>query len=418
MRFVGVELPQGATVTAAWVQLQANERSSVVTDLVIRGEASDDAVTFASSGGNIRGRSPTTAAIPWSPPAWDTVGAAGPNQQTPDVASVIQEIVDRPGWAAGNSIVLTVTGSGTRTAESYDGQQAAAPLLHVEFTSESVPGRTPVAANDGATTLVDTAVTIDVAANDSDPDNNLDPNSASTACAGCTIPTDGTLDNLGAGSFRYNPNPGFVGVDGFVYEICDSELLCATATVSVTVIATPKVIELRVGTGSDDAEERDTGSVSVTSSDLELVTDPGPGAQTVGIRFSDLDVPAGAVITAAWLQFWVDEADDVVTDLVIEGQATDNPATFTTTRWDVSSRPRTAVRVAWSVAPWNTAGDAGLDQRSPDLTAVLQEIVDRPGWASGHAMAFLVTGAGTRTAEAYGGDSSRAPLIHVEYFNP
>ena len=74
--------------------------------------------------------------------------------------------------------------------------------------------------------------------------------------------------------------------------------------------------------------------------------------------------------------------------------------------------------MAWAVAPWNTVGDAGLDQRSPDLTTVLQEIVDRPGWASGNAVAFLITGSGARTAEAYNGDSSRAPLIHVEYFNP
>ena len=129
-------------------------------------------------------------------------------------------------------------------------------------------------------------------------------------------------------------------------------------------------------------------------------------------------MPPGALITSAWLQFWVDETDDVTTDLMIQGQAADSPATFTNTSWDVSSRPRTTAQAAWSVAPWDTVGEAGLDQRSPDLAAVIQEIVDRSGWAAGNAMAFLITGAGTRTAESYNGNSSRAPLLHVEYSTP
>ncbi len=61
------------------------------------------------------------------------MGEAGPDQQTPDIASVIQEIVDRGGWNSGNSLVIIITGTGTRTAEAYDGDQAGAPLLHVEY---------------------------------------------------------------------------------------------------------------------------------------------------------------------------------------------------------------------------------------------------------------------------------------------
>ena len=41
--------------------------------------------------------------------------------------------VNRPGWAGGNSLVILVTGSGERTAESFNGVAAAAPLLHVEY---------------------------------------------------------------------------------------------------------------------------------------------------------------------------------------------------------------------------------------------------------------------------------------------
>jgi hypothetical protein len=61
------------------------------------------------------------------------VGAAGPDQQTPDITSIIQEIVDQPSWANGNSLVIIIAGSGTRTAESFEGSSIDAPLLHIEY---------------------------------------------------------------------------------------------------------------------------------------------------------------------------------------------------------------------------------------------------------------------------------------------
>ncbi len=69
----------------------------------------------------------------WSPVPWTTRGEAGPDQQTPDVASIIQEIVNRPGWSSGNSLVIIITGTGERVAESYNGDSSGAPLLHVDY---------------------------------------------------------------------------------------------------------------------------------------------------------------------------------------------------------------------------------------------------------------------------------------------
>jgi hypothetical protein len=93
----------------------------------------------------------------------------------------------------------------------------------------------PLAVNDSATTPEDTLVIIDVAANDSDPDGDLDPTSTNTTCPGCAGPTNGILLNNGDGSFTYTPDPDFNGSDSFVYEICDTGLLCSTASVSITV---------------------------------------------------------------------------------------------------------------------------------------------------------------------------------------
>jgi len=134
MRFTGVTIPQGATVASAYVQFKVDETDFGSASLTIRGEGVDDAPAFADSDYDITSRTTTTAAVAWSPPAWWIVGQVGPDQRTPNIVSVIQEIVDRPGWTSGNALVIIITGSGTRTAESYDGYASGAPLLRIEPT--------------------------------------------------------------------------------------------------------------------------------------------------------------------------------------------------------------------------------------------------------------------------------------------
>ncbi|NNF78562.1 MAG: hypothetical protein HKN05_11090, partial [Rhizobiales bacterium] len=69
----------------------------------------------------------------------------------------------------------------------------------------------------------------------------------------------------------------------------------------------PLVVERRIAAGTDDAEEAASGTMYFDSSDLELVDDPdfNGNGQTVGLRFSGIGIPRGAVITAAYLQFQV-----------------------------------------------------------------------------------------------------------------
>jgi hypothetical protein len=65
------------------------------------------------------------------------VDEIGPAQRASGLESVIQEIVSRPGWAGGNSLVILITGSGGRVADAFEGGAAVAPLLHVEFRTGS-----------------------------------------------------------------------------------------------------------------------------------------------------------------------------------------------------------------------------------------------------------------------------------------
>jgi hypothetical protein len=172
--------------------------------------------------------------------------------------------------------------------------------------------------------------------------------------------------------------------------------------------------EVRVTASPDDAEERADSNVGRGSTDLELVFDQG-GNQTVGMRFNGVDIPPGANITSAYIQFQVDETSSDLTSLTIRGEDVDNAAIFTTATRNISSRPRTTAAVSWSPAPWSTVGEAGPDQQTPDIASVIQEVVNRPGWSSGNSLVIIITGSGERVAESYNGDPAAAPLLHVDY---
>ena len=191
-------------------------------------------------------------------------------------------------------------------------------------------------------------------------------------------------------------------------------LTSAAVTTPITVNAAPVQVtfERRVAASVDDAEEFADSTVHLTSSDLELTHDGSD--QTIGIRWTGVTIPPGSTITAAWIQFSAKESQNVATALSFHAEADDNPPSFTTVDRDVSSRPRTAAATTWAPVPWN-AGEVGPNQRTPDLSAAIQEVVSRPGWAKGNALIIIVTGTGHRTAWAFDGNPSLAPLLHVEY---
>jgi hypothetical protein len=71
---------------------------------------------------------------------WTIVRSAGQEEQTADISSIIQEIIDQDGWAAGNAMVVLFSDNpanpsqGTREADSFDGDSSTAPLLHIEYS--------------------------------------------------------------------------------------------------------------------------------------------------------------------------------------------------------------------------------------------------------------------------------------------
>ncbi len=126
----------------------------------------------------------------------------------------------------------------------------------------------PVANDDAATTDEDVPVTVDVVANDSDPDGDALTMTAVTQGAHGSVAIAGN-------QAKYTPAAGWSGTDTFTYTIGDGHGGSDTATVTVTVRAVnaPPVAK-------DDAATTDSG-VAVTV--LVLANDTDPDGDTLTI---------------------------------------------------------------------------------------------------------------------------------------
>ena len=153
------------------------------------------------------------------------------------------------------------------------------------------------------------------------------------------------------------------------------------------------------------------------SSDLELIYDNS--AQLVGIRFRGVKIPKGAVITNAYVQFKTDQTSSQTIKLTINGEASANASAFTTSARNVSKRTRTSSKVIWSPVAWSKTGELGKSQQTPNLNAIVQEIINQANWNSGNSLVFIVTGkSGKRVAKSFEGEAAGAPLLHVEFSMP
>jgi hypothetical protein len=133
LRFHPLHVPAGARIDKAWIQFQANEVTSGPTDLRIGAEAHTDEPPFVGLDENLSLRPTTGTFVSWQVPPWTVKGSSGPEQRTPGLASVIDSVVNGGGWQSGNALIILITGTGERVAESFDGDPAGAPLLHVEY---------------------------------------------------------------------------------------------------------------------------------------------------------------------------------------------------------------------------------------------------------------------------------------------
>ena len=132
------------------------------------------------------------------------------------------------------------------------------------------PNRAPTAADDSAATQESNPVTIDVLANDSDPDGDtIDVHSFDPASAQGGSITLGSV-TLDGTTLLYTPAAGFAGTDTFTYDVADPDgEVSGRATVTVVVNGSPRAL--------NDAAEIDEDTsvvVDVLANDSDGNGDP------------------------------------------------------------------------------------------------------------------------------------------------
>jgi hypothetical protein len=178
----------------------------------------------------------------------------------------------------------------------------------------------------------------------------------------------------------------------------------------------------RVNAATDDAEETG-GTVTTTSTTLDVAYNGTPAQNIVGLRFNNLTIPRGARITNATVQFTANSADAGNTvNVTIEGELAGSSATFAAAANNISGRSRTTSSVNWSaIGAWTAA--ATTNATSPNIASVIQEIVSSPGWGSGNSLSLIIednasTAGARRRGRSYDNSTTTAPLLSVTYDCP
>lgn len=173
-----------------------------------------------------------------------------------------------------------------------------------------------------------------------------------------------------------------------------------------------------IGSGSNNAEQTiSSGSVRSNPDILEIHNIGSSQYQLIGLRFPNLNIPQGAVITEAFIQFRCKDPNSGAVTTRIYGQNHDNAAAFSSSTNNISGRTKTSEFVDWTISnSWSQ------DSRynSVDISSIIQPIVNRPGWTAGNAIVVMMeptdlTTTNRRRAFSYENGSSSAPVISITF---
>lgn len=194
------------TVTVAGVNLPplAREDSAVTTP--------NQPVLIAILANDIDGNGDPLQLVGLSLPANGTVSVDGLNQVTYTPAT---------GFTGSDSFTYTIT-------DGTGGTVTGRVTIQVQSMNAA-----PVATADAVTTYANTAVTIPVLANDSDP------NGDAIRLIAVTLPVNGKVAVDSQQRVIYIPSTGFLGTDTFVYRIADSKGAEGSGTVRIEVQPDP-----------------------------------------------------------------------------------------------------------------------------------------------------------------------------------
>ena len=142
-RFTSVAITQADTIDAATMVIFATSTGFDDANVDIFGNDVDNAANFSDEA-DVTDRTLTAASVAW---VADSLGFG--TETSPEIKTVIQEIINRGSWASGNALVTMFRGKSDvdkfLTMRSYEGFASQAAKLDIDFTggapSTSLPSR-------------------------------------------------------------------------------------------------------------------------------------------------------------------------------------------------------------------------------------------------------------------------------------
>jgi hypothetical protein len=175
-----------------------------------------------------------------------------------------------------------------------------------------------------------------------------------------------------------------------------------------------QTVTLLIRNGGDDVNEVNS-QLALLDTALWIGNGGSTTTSFTGMRFTNVNIPKGAKIKSAVLQFYSDRSQWISIGLQIAADAADNSAIFTATNRP-SQRTRTTIvthssNVNWSPDTWYSLND---------ITGVIQAIVSRSGWNSGNSLSIIVKGTsggnyGRKFFDSFEGSPTFAPKLVITY---
>ena len=195
-------------------------------------------------------------------------------------------------------------------------------------------------------------------------------------------------------------------------------LLAVTVVLIGNTTAHGQLTDYFVSRSQDDAEEGANGQVDLTNEDLDLGQLSGfESAKAIGIRFEGIRLPPKQKVQTAFLQFTMEgnRTKAQPTELTIRAELSPDAKSFEDEAKNISSRKLTKTSVKWLPKPWDPKQAQNRKPRTPDLSPLIQEVINQEGWKAGSSVVLVITGTGERDAVSFDAGSKKdAPMLRIK----
>lgn len=173
------------------------------------------------------------------------------------------------------------------------------------------------------------------------------------------------------------------------------------------------IIQKRIVFGTDDIESVKFGKIWKNVWRLRVAG--ADSINAVGLQFTELDIPQGAIINSAYLQFTCSKRKkDAPAMTIIRGTVSDN-VFFTKSLTDTSGSMLTTRSILWKIPSWGKKREAEIFQRTPDLKAIIQEMVNRSECSDSSSFAFVFSGKSSRNPVFFEQSPANSVLLYIDY---